>query len=548
MKSNKRIVYALTLFIIICIVVFANILPSDNLYLYKDPIHELSDNWEVTLPDGTICQTSIPAKFDVNVDETYTISRVIEEDFPEHMNLRVGASMQYMKVYIDDELIFENKKLHYEFLHAPEASVWYLIPLPYDIQGKTLKILIHSPVKVFSGLINTVYYGENGALKFELIAKQPLGIIFAAIILIIGIIIFGASLILQNYSDNRFYYLGLFSICISIWLISEMDLFQFFTGNRFIIGGISYMLLTVIPIFFLLYLTEVVLNRYKKQLVILCGVYFILFVINLFLQVAGLVFFIDSIVYVNILILLTVITVITMLIYDIKKYNSKQAKKYSIYLSIFVITIILEILMFFTHNFKNVSSFSRIGFITFFALLIIDAARYLNEIMIKEKETQILKKLAYKDILTNGYNRAAFERDIGNLLNNEKKNSFRLILTDLNKLKPINDNYGHLEGDKALICYHNCLVSVLEGKGKCYRIGGDEFACVLTDIGVKTYKDVINKLEQCVREENSKNLYNIEMAMGSGIYTFDESFSEFMHKVDIQMYENKIYHKKQREV
>ena len=538
---KKLRIYIIPLLITISIIALALILPSDNLSLFKDPIYQLTGDFEVVFPDGSVENTPLPAKYSVDANEEIIISKTFDHDFPDRMSLRIRSSMQYMKIYVDEELIFENEKIDYNLLHAPEASVWYIVQLPSQVKGKTLKMTISSPVKAFSGLINPIIYGESGNLRLELISKR-LGLLISSLILLFfGIIMLIMFIILGKQLDNRLYYLSLFTISTNLWLLSEMDLFQFFTGNRFIVGGISFMLLTVIPVYLIKYLKEVVLTRYGKLLSAISFVYLVLFAVNLTLQLGGISFFMDLQVVVNAFILVSIVIVIVLLSYDARHHKDKNSIKYLKYLSFFLATVVIELLMFFIGDFNSISSLSSIGFIVFLTLLIMDSIKYLNEIIAKENESKLLRKLAFMDILTKGPNRTSFERDVDNILNSDIKRSFRLVSADLNNLKLINDNYGHKEGDYAITSCYQCLKKGSRDMGQCYRLGGDEFACIIYDVDYGFYKEFVNIVEECIADISIDKPYELELAMGTGIYTNNdkETFEEFLHKVDLQMYENK---------
>ena len=539
--KKKLIIYSITLFFTTLMLLLVSILPSDDLSLFDDTIYELSGNFKVSLPDGSTDSTSLPANYDVAVNKTVTLSRTFESDFPDMMSLRLRSSMQYMEIYVDEELLFKDEILEHDLLHTPEASAWHIIRLPYGIQGKRLKISITSPEKYFSGLVNPIHYGYNGNLIFELISRHFILIIPSFFLLLLGIVILVTNFFLHKNTDNRLYYLSLFIITTNLWLLSEMDILQLFTGNRFIVGGISYMLIPVMTACLLLYLSEVVLFRYKKQLIALSVTYLVFLGLNLYLQLSGKVFLINSLVYVNISILLSIISVIGLLAYDAVHHKDKTSKKYIVFLGLFLSTATIEILMFLTKNFNNISSLSSIGFIVFLTLLILDSINYVNEMIAKESETKLLRKLAYMDILTKGHNRAAFERDIEGLLNTGMKKSFRLVSADLNNLKLINDKYGHLEGDNAITCCYNSLNNAANDDTLCYRLGGDEFACIIKETDYSHYHNFLKNVERLLKGFNIDKPYDIEMALGTGIYSNNgkETFEEFMNRVDLQMYENK---------
>ena len=81
-----------------------------------------------------------------------------------------------------------------------------------------------------------------------------------------------------------------------------------------------------------------------------------------------------------------------------------------------------------------------------------------------------LEELAYVDVLTNCYTRAAFEEF------KPKCTDAALYVTfvDVNGLKVVNDRLGHEQGDE-LLKYVSYMLKHLSKKNVVFRLGGDEF-------------------------------------------------------------------------
>lgn len=103
-----------------------------------------------------------------------------------------------------------------------------------------------------------------------------------------------------------------------------------------------------------------------------------------------------------------------------------------------------------------------------------------------EKDTRIgqISKTAYSDALTEAGSKAAYNMAVSEL---EKKGignaePFAVLVYDINDLKYINDTYGHKAGDLYIKGCCGILTEVY-GTDGVYRIGGDEFAVILTGGG-----------------------------------------------------------------
>ena len=100
-------------------------------------------------------------------------------------------------------------------------------------------------------------------------------------------------------------------------------------------------------------------------------------------------------------------------------------------------------------------------------------------ILRSKKKTQEALLLASKDAMTKAFNRNTYEEKMTWLENNpDKWKTVFVAVCDVNFLKHLNDNYGHKEGDSAIIRCAQSLITALGKKGDVYRTGGDEFVCI----------------------------------------------------------------------
>lgn len=100
----------------------------------------------------------------------------------------------------------------------------------------------------------------------------------------------------------------------------------------------------------------------------------------------------------------------------------------------------------------------------------IDEERRQREALIHESNT---------DELTGFFNRRAYERDVEKLKTVPIPENLVYVSFDVNRLKNINDTLGHAAGDELIIGATTCIREAFGGYGKLYRMGGDEFVCLL---------------------------------------------------------------------
>ncbi len=156
-----------------------------------------------------------------------------------------------------------------------------------------------------------------------------------------------------------------------------------------------------------------------------------------------------------------------------------------------------------------------------------------------------LKILAHHDLLTGtlnrGYGLILLERQVQ--LSRRNKTSFLLAYTDLDKLKDINDEFGHEEGDKVIIKIANLFHSILREVDIIIRMGGDEFLLAFSDSSLREIPIIKKRLyAKLARQNRVSNLpYKIGFSIGFSCYDPEhpEPIENLIHTADQNMYKNK---------
>lgn len=159
--------------------------------------------------------------------------------------------------------------------------------------------------------------------------------------------------------------------------------------------------------------------------------------------------------------------------------------------------------------------------------------------------TQELYRLATQDLLTEISNRSQFldhfRKSLTIAQNNQKY--FALLIIDMDELKPINDRYGHRVGDAALKEFAKRLKMVIRSEDHIARIGGDEFAIILTQLAdPQLTVNVMERIDDICKQPflfEDKKL-SICASTGIAIYPIDATTVEQLQEyADQQMYQSK---------
>ena len=170
----------------------------------------------------------------------------------------------------------------------------------------------------------------------------------------------------------------------------------------------------------------------------------------------------------------------------------------------------------------------------------------IRDITNDKQAEEALKAMSLVDDLTGLYNRRGFltlaQQEL-KMVNRLKRETF-LLFADLDGLKEINDTFGHLEGDQALIDMARILKESFREPDILARIGGDEFVILAKEGALeadpKIFMERVRKNLDLYNEKTERN-YRLSLSMGVVAYDPDQpvSIETLLAQADSLMYEEK---------
>ena len=158
-----------------------------------------------------------------------------------------------------------------------------------------------------------------------------------------------------------------------------------------------------------------------------------------------------------------------------------------------------------------------------------------------------LERLAMHDPLTNLPNRALLLLRLQQAIEGSQRNHsmFAMLMMDLDRFKEVNDTLGHDVGDELLVQVSHRVGTLLRKSDTVARIGGDEFAIVLSDVTQEQAILISGKIGRCLSSEFEVANHKFNIGCSIGIAMFPEhgvDSSVLLKCADLAMYVAKRNH------
>jgi diguanylate cyclase (GGDEF)-like protein len=173
------------------------------------------------------------------------------------------------------------------------------------------------------------------------------------------------------------------------------------------------------------------------------------------------------------------------------------------------------------------------------------AVRQLRQELAKARaEIEQLKATAETDFLLDILNRRGFERELARSIAFIKRYSASaaLLVLDVDRLKPINDAFGHAAGDKVLKAIAETLLSEVRASDVIGRLGGDEFAVLVWNLSETDARAKAVMLEEAIdglRISFGGSIVQTGASVGVAILDIHSEMRTALEQADSAMYVRK---------
>jgi len=171
---------------------------------------------------------------------------------------------------------------------------------------------------------------------------------------------------------------------------------------------------------------------------------------------------------------------------------------------------------------------------------------HLADISRRKRTEQQLTDLATQDHLTGLANRLMFDEALNKAVKRAKRyqQAGAVLYIDLDKFKPINDQFGHHTGDAVLKRVAHIMQELFRDTDLCARIGGDEFAVIMDAASATNAEHKAQLLEQAISNiALSVEGERVNVSASVGVQRFDgqaiADSASILKSADAAMYQRK---------
>ena len=157
----------------------------------------------------------------------------------------------------------------------------------------------------------------------------------------------------------------------------------------------------------------------------------------------------------------------------------------------------------------------------------------------RKKIERELEKLARLDYLTGCVNRKAGLTELQHVMRDKHGSNLSVAILDIDHFKKINDQKGHLVGDKALVLLANLLKSNVSSAETVVRIGGEEFLIIMPEKSIDEAREKCEFIRNLIQQKTEQEGIPLTCSFGVAQLQVNNSLDDLMARADQVLYQAK---------
>lgn len=431
-------------------------------------------------------------------------------------------------VYLDGVLLHEYTPGAFD-----HGGMIHWISLPEtELAGRTLTVSAPSEEL-------TVLVGDYSDLLLYYRNANAVTLIFSGLFLLLGVLIgllsLGARAAIGTQRLQTLRYLSGLVLLVSLWISMDSAVLQMVHISGAIMYVLAMYAFMTMPIFMIQFYRSM-MDEDSRLLRLIYRLYLMNLCICGLLQILGVAQLHEMLPLTHVLMIVTLLSLLRLLVSWLHSEFRWEARLMLSGFGALGCCCAAGFLDYYLWGNRLYLIYFSIGILLLVVSLLAVSIGYVYQEMVKSSQMRYYQKMANTDLMTQLNSRTAFEERVRQspILNG----SCACIVVDINNLKQANDTMGHSAGDELICAAAECILSVFESLGCCYRMGGDEFAVLLQNITEPQVNRALSELELCIGRRNLTRSFPLSVAVGHAMGQ-DAPIEQMFREADANMYRNK---------
>ncbi len=490
-KHRVRYGYAISVIVLVFMTIFFSV-RSYHLGEYEGAFSQS----EVTVLNDVWTKTPDVSEFG-DKDSYLVYSYTTKNEEPRHQVLAIESYWTMMEVFVGENKVFECKDDNRD-----RGIIVRWIDLPDDIAGKTIRIRTLNDEKALDlKLIGTCCLGQKDAIMTRMLLRNVYVVIFAIITFLASMtLLFTTMLFRKKIPDklvSAFTNLGLFILTSGVWIVVNSRLLQFFTGHAVVISLVYYLSLYLMPVFCLMFMKEMLSKHYPVLGYLAFGFELLLAVSVLVYKTVGIPMY--RLVYAeHVLVLVSIVFIMKYAVEELQMYQKKLMRTLVKGIGLlFVFSFIALVEFHIDHDSAYAGWFSLGMFIFIIVTWRVGISSLFHRFEMDCRVAEY-KKTDQFDPLSGMENGEAFQRFRNTEEASDELTYIRFVIE--------NDmDYSEKEKwkrDQLILDASDCIRTIFESRGKCYRLNDKEFMVVLKYVKAVQVQECLQNIEAIIHNKN----------------------------------------------
>lgn len=245
----------------------------------------LEGEWRRVLSNGKSVPVEVPGTCQANRKESVSIEIVLPDKLDADSWLCTFSTWQDIELYVDQILIKRYSAETSRPFGKNSPSAYVFQKLKKEHAGKVLRITTVTD-STYSGVLNTVYIGDRMGIQEFLLKKHGTRLFWELSLLLLSGLSIVFSVVLRRFYRKEILleYLAWGIFLVSVWLLADSEMRQFLLPNISVTANVAFFAVMLMPFPFLIYMSGVQRQRYRKGYVVLELLMVLNFAVCTFLQ------------------------------------------------------------------------------------------------------------------------------------------------------------------------------------------------------------------------------------------------------------------------